>query len=95
MTEEQTDWSIYQKAIDKITAYSPDALIYVLIHKMDKIASEQSQSVEESRARDDEKIDFYREKAKSLSNGKAIHVFGTSIWDETLYLVRAGRVDEE
>lgn len=53
MTEEQTDWSIYQKAIDKITAYSPYALIYVLVHKMDKIASEQRQSVEESRASDE------------------------------------------
>ena len=34
-----------------------------------------------------QKLDFYTEKAKSLSNGKSIRVFGTSIWDETLYLV--------
>ncbi|KAK8833212.1 hypothetical protein WA577_002826 [Blastocystis sp. JDR] len=71
-----TDWIIYQKAIDRITTYSPDALIYVLVHKMDKISSDQKKS----------KLDFYTEKAKSLSNGKSIRVFGTSIWDETLYL---------
>ena len=52
MAQEKTDWSIYQKAIDKITAYSPDALIYVLVHKMDKISSEQRQSVEDGRTGD-------------------------------------------
>lgn len=34
-----------------------------------------------------QKLEFYKEKAKTLSKGKSIRVFGTSIWDETLYLV--------
>ena len=41
-----------------------------------------------------QKLDFYTEKAKSLSNGKSIRVFGTSIWDETLYLVFIFLCDE-
>ncbi|KAK8808052.1 hypothetical protein WA588_006537, partial [Blastocystis sp. NMH] len=72
----ETDWKIYQQAIEKIGMYSPNALVYVLVHKMDKIPTDQKKA----------KIDFYTEKAKSLSNGKPIKVYGTSIWDETLYL---------
>ena len=34
-----------------------------------------------------QKLEFYKEKARTLSKGKSIRVFGTSIWDETLYLV--------
>ncbi|CBK23668.2 Gtr1/RagA G protein [Blastocystis hominis] len=33
-----------------------------------------------------QKLSFYTEKATSISKGKPISVFGTSIWDETLYL---------
>ena len=36
-----------------------------------------------------QKLSFYTEKATSISKGKPISVFGTSIWDETLYLVHS------
>ncbi|KAK8805966.1 hypothetical protein WA171_007052 [Blastocystis sp. BT1] len=72
----EMDWKIYQQAMEKLGIYSPNSLVYVLVHKMDKIPSDMKRS----------KLDFYTEKAKSMSNGKPIRVFGTSIWDETLYL---------
>lgn len=42
---EQTDWEIYQKAMDRLNTYSQNAMVYVLVHKMDKIRSEQKKSV--------------------------------------------------
>lgn len=41
----QTDWKIYQQAIEKIGMYSPSALVYVLVHKMDKIPTDQKKAV--------------------------------------------------
>ena len=41
----QTDWKIYQQAIEKIGLYSPNALVYVLVHKMDKIPTDQKKAV--------------------------------------------------
>ena len=42
---QQTDWKIYQQAIEKIGMYSPNALVYVLVHKMDKIPTDQKKAV--------------------------------------------------
>lgn len=39
------DWKIYQQAMEKLSIYSPHSLVYVLVHKMDKIQSDMKRSV--------------------------------------------------
>ena len=39
------DWKIYQQAMEKLGIYSPNSLVYVLVHKMDKISSDMKRSV--------------------------------------------------
>lgn len=39
------DWKIYQQAMEKLGIYSPNSLVYVLVHKMDKIPSDMKRSV--------------------------------------------------
>ncbi len=57
---------------------SPDAHVFVLIHKMDLIREDLRDSVLQ------EKDTEIRKK----SAGMNLTIFGTSIWDETLYKVR-------
>ena len=64
----------------QLKEYSPQANLFILIHKMDKI-------------RDSEKITKYEAKKEGIlkefeafkDSVKLRAMFGTSIWDETLY----------
>ncbi|KAH9600052.1 Gtr1/RagA G protein [Trypanosoma melophagium] len=81
-----TDWSrpemldYFQSAMCYITQYSPNAKVFVLLHKMDLIAKELRDTIFESR------------KAEILAclDGNAatgnIQFFATSIWSDSLYL---------
>jgi Ras-related GTP-binding protein A/B len=70
----------YEKTMENLQEFSPNAKVFVLIHKMDKFKDET------------EKIDKFNRKKKSIEAVSAQfekvtvkEYFGTSIWDETLY----------
>mmetsp|Transcript_28315 Transcript_28315/g.28609 ORF Transcript_28315/g.28609 Transcript_28315/m.28609 type:complete len:304 (-) Transcript_28315:110-1021(-) len=69
------DIQLFDNVIEAMEENSPDATIFILIHKMDLVA-------EEDRAR------AFQEREKLLMERSAqfkIQCFATSIWDETLY----------
>lgn len=71
----EQDLSLYQGILEAIEQNSPDAAIFVLIHKMDLVA-------EEDRAR----VFAEREAIVAEHSGNFTpRCFATSIWDETLY----------
>lgn len=70
--------SDYQTCIKNLTIYSKSANIFILIHKMDKVKETVKEAV------------FDKKKQDILNVSEEMnvkHVFGTSIWDETLYKV--------
>lgn len=79
---ESTDWrndlSYFKECLKALFAYSPNASAFVLIHKMDLIPAES-------------RIDVFSKKKQEVLHFEAgtklriSRVFGTSIWDETLY----------
>ena len=56
---------------------SPDAHIFVLVHKMDLVRQEIRASVLQEK----------QSEIVKKSHGLQVTVFGTSIWDESLYKV--------
>jgi len=72
--ERERDVTYYKACLAATAKYSPDASIFVLIHKMDLVRSRRAE--------------MFDKKVKDLqqdSNGVSITAFGTSIWDESLY----------
>jgi len=70
-----SDLRYYQNAMEALAQYSPDAKVFVLIHKMDLVPEETREAVFEERSAS----------IADASAGFAISTFKTSIWDETLY----------
>eukprot|EP00331_Platyophrya_macrostoma_P020134 CAMPEP_0176463668 /NCGR_PEP_ID=MMETSP0127-20121128/36036_1 /TAXON_ID=938130 /ORGANISM="Platyophrya macrostoma, Strain WH" /LENGTH=306 /DNA_ID=CAMNT_0017855893 /DNA_START=51 /DNA_END=971 /DNA_ORIENTATION=- len=72
----EDDMADYKTCVQNLVNYSKNANIFVLIHKMDKIA-------------DTEKAKVFEKKKKEIAEntiGMTIkECFGTSIWDDTLY----------
>lgn len=71
----QVDLNNYESSIQALQEFSKDAKVFVLIHQMDKIP-------------DKEKPKVFEEKKGPIlerSGSFKVEVFGTSIWDETLY----------
>ena len=78
---ENAELSMFAQTVEQLEKFSPDAKLFVLIHKMDTISSSKRQEV-------------FEEKKKLISKhvGKYIEVsdyFATSIWDVTLYNVNS------
>jgi len=74
--ERKKDLDYFQNCLDAIRQLSKNAHIFCLIHKMDLIHKE------------DEKHKIFEERSaelKKIADPLKITVFGTSIWDETLY----------
>ena len=76
---ENAELSMFAQTVEQLEKFSPDAKLFVLLHKMDTI----SQS---------KRMEVFEEKKRLISNhvGKCIEVsdyFATSIWDVTLYNV--------
>ena len=68
----------YQSCIQNLAIYSKAANIFILIHKMDKIKEANRESAFERKKND----------IINVTQGMSVkQVFGTSIWDETLYKV--------
>ena len=74
--EEGNDFSQYVDVVEALEQHSPDARVYVLVHKMDLVKDEARESI------------FMDKRASILSQTGGqlrISFFRTSIWDETLY----------
>ncbi|KZP01163.1 hypothetical protein CALVIDRAFT_125560 [Calocera viscosa TUFC12733] len=73
--DKEKDFAYYTDCLNAIKEYSPDASIFVLIHKMDLVGSDRRKEV------------FLRKKQELLDHSEdvPIRVFGTSIWNESLY----------
>ncbi|KAI0301196.1 Gtr1/RagA G protein conserved region-domain-containing protein [Multifurca ochricompacta] len=64
----------YRDCLDALQKYSPDAAVFLLVHKMDLVVGDKA-TVFERRTRE----------LEAESGTVAVTVFGTSIYDETLY----------
>jgi len=74
--EPEKDFDHYAGVLEAIEENSPDARVFVLIHKMDLVAPEERDAIFADR----------RGLVEDHSRGiGSLQCFGTSIWDETLY----------
>jgi len=74
----EKDFQHFEGVLTAIEENSPDARIFVLVHKMDLVAKEEQEMILEDRRR-------LIEERCSANNVHNFQCFGTSIWDETLY----------
>lgn len=77
-TKDSSDLDYFKKCINKLNEHSPDAKVFVLIHKMDMIAEVRKKQVYERRKHEIEDI------VNDESDFK-VQFFPTSIWDNSLY----------
>ncbi|ETE69680.1 Ras-related GTP-binding protein B [Ophiophagus hannah] len=96
--ELEKDMHYYQSCLEAILQNSPDAKIFCLVHKMDLVQEDQRDLVRVSlqrglafgqRALVGRIFKEREEDLKRLSRPLECSCFRTSIWDETLYKVRA------
>ncbi|KAJ3728515.1 Gtr1/RagA G protein conserved region-domain-containing protein [Lentinula raphanica] len=72
--EMNKDLEYYRDCLDGLTQYSPNAAVFLLVHKMDLVQEPKTLMFERK-----------REEVQKASGDVAITVFGTSIYDESLY----------
>lgn len=70
------DMKYYCDCLAALRRYSPSAAVFTLVHKMDLARSSRETTLEEK-----------TEEIEQASEGFPIKVFGTSIYDESLYKV--------
>jgi Ras-related GTP-binding protein A/B len=74
----EKDFDHFSGVLEAIEENSPDARVFVLIHKMDLVAEEDRESILEDRK--------HLISESCMSRGvQHFSCYGTSIWDETLY----------
>lgn len=71
------DLGFYRECLEALKRFSPDAAVFLLVHKMD-LARENKK----------ERWEKKNKEIEDASGDTAITVFGTSIYDESLYKVR-------
>ncbi|KAH8826895.1 Gtr1/RagA G protein conserved region-domain-containing protein [Flagelloscypha sp. PMI_526] len=69
------DLEYYRDCLDGLNQFSKDAKVFLLVHKMDLVRPEEKESVFGKKRRD----------LESGTEGFDVTVFGTSIYDESLY----------
>lgn len=74
----EKDFDHFAGVLEAIEENSPDARIFVLVHKMDLVAKEEQDMILEDRRR-------LIEESCNSCGVQNFQCFGTSIWDETLY----------
>jgi len=74
----EKDFDHFCGVLEAIEENSPDAHIFILVHKMDLVAQEDREAIFEDRKR------LIEESCQSCGV-EHFQCFGTSIWDETLY----------
>ena len=75
--EMNKDLEYYRDCLDGLKQFSPDAAVFLLVHKMDLVREPKSAMFEKK-----------NKELQQASGDSAITVFGTSIYDESLYKVR-------
>ncbi|KAI7835215.1 Gtr1/RagA G protein conserved region-domain-containing protein [Kickxella alabastrina] len=75
-TSRESENHLYDECLESLSRYSRDAKVYCLVHKMDKISDVKQK---------EQTIDNYRRALARRSELFKPEVFGTSIWDHTLY----------
>ncbi|KAJ8605569.1 hypothetical protein CTAYLR_000148 [Chrysophaeum taylorii] len=73
--EEGSDFAQFAEVLEALEQHSPDARVYVLVHKMDLVKEELRDDVFEER----------QASILELAGRLRVACFATSIWDETLY----------
>ena len=71
----EKDFDHFSGVLEAIEENSPDARVFVLVHKMDLVHDDERDVIFEDR----------RRIIQAHSRGLCLECFGTSIWDETLY----------
>ncbi|CBH17257.1 ras-family member, GTP-binding protein, putative [Trypanosoma brucei gambiense DAL972] len=71
----------FREAVQHVRTYSPQAKVFVLLHKMDIIQQKLRSSIFESRKRE-----ILKEVENVGGSGGDVQFFATSIYDDTLYL---------
>ena len=74
----EKDFDHFCGVLEAIEENSPDARIFILVHKMDLVAQEDREAILEDRKR------LIEDSCRSCGV-ENFQCFGTSIWDETLY----------
>lgn len=74
-TEAGKDLSYFKNTMESIRQFSPKAKVFCLLHKMDLVKESDRPRV----------LDVYERELRRLADGVQLSVFGTSIWDETLF----------
>jgi Ras-related GTP-binding protein A/B len=74
----QKDLRFYQSTVEAISQNSPGAKVFVLLHKMDLVPEAEREAFVADR-----KAGVSARTPAGLAHH--VHVFATSIWDETLY----------
>ena len=74
----EKDFDHFCGVLEAIEENSPDARVFILVHKMDLVAVEDRDTILEDRKR-------LIEESCTSCGVENFHCFGTSIWDETLY----------
>ncbi|KAH8099522.1 Gtr1/RagA G protein conserved region-domain-containing protein [Cristinia sonorae] len=69
------DLEYYTDCLRALRRYSPEANVFLLVHKMDLVRAPQKRTVLDKKARE----------LRQVSGDMAVTVFGTSIYDESLY----------
>lgn len=75
--EPQRDADTYRECLDALSKFSPDVVVFLLVHKMDLVRMIRA-TVLEKKTRE----------LQEQSGEVLITVFGTSIYDKSLYKVR-------
>ncbi|GBE81738.1 GTP-binding protein [Sparassis crispa] len=68
------DLEYYRDCLAALRRYSPDAAVFLLVHKMDLVNEPRGQTLDRKTA-----------ELQQASDGMGVTVFGTSIYDESLY----------
>ncbi|EIW84871.1 hypothetical protein CONPUDRAFT_87379 [Coniophora puteana RWD-64-598 SS2] len=76
------DLEYFRECLEGLRQYSPAASVFLLVHKMDLVREGERAAV----------LARKREELERASGGKGVTVFGTSIYDETLYKAWSGIV---
>lgn len=77
------DGEYFRRILDALRRYSPNAAVFLLVHKMDLITQTERAATFQRR-----RIELIKD-ATAIAPGLPLQVFGTSIYDESLYKVGA------
>ena len=73
--ERSKEIAYFRNAVENLRAFSPNARVFVLVHKIDLVPPGERSAVFAAQA----------EELRTVAGPTSLEIFATSIWDETLY----------